>query len=111
MGEDDRVERGQEPHRRAHVALDPRRARKVKSEPVAEVAEALERRVDLADLKARELLHVFARRGAVGREVAADDPRALSCASGSGSRQRTNGDGFVCGHAPIGAVRTNGSTR
>jgi hypothetical protein len=36
---------------------------------------------------------------------------ALSCGSGSGSRQNLVGEGFVCGHGPTAPSRTNGSAR
>ena len=62
--------------------------------------------------EARELLDVVAGRRAVRGEVARGRPASRSpAASGSGSRHGTAGDGFVCGHSPSGAVRTNGSAR
>ena len=63
--EDDRVERGQEAHRRRHVRGGERRARHVVERPsllVGERPQPVERRVDLPELEARELRDVVARR-------------------------------------------------
>ena len=66
---------------------------------------------DLPHLEARELLDVVTRRRAVPGEIVPDDTRGTSPRAGSGPRQGTEGDGFVCGQSPTGSVRTHGSAR